>query len=317
MAKKFDLDLDPENDNIETKNNIEGFSEEDSNNTESNYENSYFTEEETEEAENPYQIEIANKEIPIVVFFGPFASGKTMTLVRLARFLHDNGYKVSPNRDFRPGKEYEEICETFENSLSTQTALKGTDLRGFLLAKVIKDQRVICQLLEAPGEHYFDPKNIKTNSFPPYMKQMFQSIPNRKIWIFLTEEVREPNAILVNPKTRNAYIKRVQNSINELSDKKDRFIILYNKVDANPELFNSGELQFEEAQQRMIDKYPGLAETFINHNPISRLWRRYNFHFVPFSTGTYTPHKSDVIYTQSNDRYPRYLWNRILKSIKG
>ena len=43
-------------------------------------------------------VTIADQRIPIVVLFGPPTCGKTMTLIRLTRYLQKDGYKVSPVR---------------------------------------------------------------------------------------------------------------------------------------------------------------------------------------------------------------------------
>ena len=51
---------------------------------------------------NKISVTIADKDAPIVVLFGPPACGKTMTLVRLTRFLRENGYTITPIRTFRP-----------------------------------------------------------------------------------------------------------------------------------------------------------------------------------------------------------------------
>ena len=46
---------------------------------------------------NKISVTIADKEAPIVVLFGPPACGKTMTLVRMTRFLRENGYTITPS----------------------------------------------------------------------------------------------------------------------------------------------------------------------------------------------------------------------------
>ena len=69
-----------------------------------------------EEYNDPNQIRvtIADGKAPLVILFGPPACGKTMTLVRLARYLNKQGYKISPIKTFRPSDDqnYVEICKS-------------------------------------------------------------------------------------------------------------------------------------------------------------------------------------------------------------
>mgnify|MGYP000134543336 CR=1 FL=1 len=47
------------------------------------------------------------------------------------------------------------MCDNFLNNLDTKEALPGNAYTDFLLVKIIKNGKTICQFLEAPGEHYF------------------------------------------------------------------------------------------------------------------------------------------------------------------
>ena len=49
---------------------------------------------------NKINVTIANKDVPLVILFGPAACGKTMTLVRLTRYLRNKSFKISPVRSF-------------------------------------------------------------------------------------------------------------------------------------------------------------------------------------------------------------------------
>lgn len=51
---------------------------------------------------NSIRVTISDPKAPLVILFGPPACGKTMTLVRMTRFLKSEGYTVSPIRTFRP-----------------------------------------------------------------------------------------------------------------------------------------------------------------------------------------------------------------------
>ena len=103
---------------------------------------------------NKINITIADKKTPIVILFGPPSCGKTMTLVRLTRFLKSEGYKINPIKTFRPSydENYKYICENYDAMINQTDAAHSTDRINFMLVEVIKDGKRICQILEAPGE---------------------------------------------------------------------------------------------------------------------------------------------------------------------
>ena len=171
-------------------------------------------------------ITISDKSSPIVLLFGPRSSGKSMTLVRLSRYLRDEGFIIKTDKNFKSDSKYKEKCDAFMANLDTKSALPGTPYKDFLLVKVIKGTRTICQFLEAPGEHYFDPKNIGAKDFPPYMTKIIRNLRNRKIWVFITEADWN-----VNNNVKKSYIRRIANCKAQLVRDTDRFIILHNKVD--------------------------------------------------------------------------------------
>lgn len=255
-------------------------------------------------------ITIADKQSPIVMLFGPRSSGKSMTLVRLSRYLRDCGYTVKVDKTFKSDPKYKEKCEKFLKDLDTKEALSGNAYTDFLLVKVIKNGTTVCQFLEAPGEHYFDPEDISARNFPPYMTEIIRKLKNRKIWAFITEAEWD-----VNNSVKKSYVRRISNCKAQLVRKTDRFIILYNKVDQKDELFDDGQIHFSSAERLMREEYEGLARLFVNQNPITSLWRKYNYKFVPFCTGYYE--KNTLKYTESEELYPRMLWNALMKCFKG
>ena len=257
-------------------------------------------------------ITIADRTSPIVMLFGPRSSGKTMTLVRLSRYLRDCGYTIKVDKTFKSDAQYKGKCEKFLRDLDTKEALAGNAYTDFLLVKVIKNSTTICQFLEAPGEHYFDPGDVSAKNFPPYMTEIIRKLGNRKIWAFITEAEWD-----VNNSVKKSYVRRIANCKAQLVRKTDRFVILYNKVDQKDELFNNGQIHLSSTERTMREEYYGLANLFKNPNPITSLWRKYNYMFVPFCTGYYFTEKGRLTYRESEDLYPRLLWNALMKCIRG
>lgn len=261
-------------------------------------------------------IKIGDKKAPIVMLFGPPTSGKSMTLVRLARYLRKLGYTVKADTTFKADDTYKERCEKFHKNLNTTEALLGNALNEFLMVKVINHGTTVCQILEAPGEHYFNPKKpeeISARNFRPYLTQIIRNLPNRKIWVYITEA--EWN---VHASVKDSYVGRIRNCKHQLLRNSDRVVILYNKVDQKEELFEDGKLHVSSAEKAMKDEYEGLSSVFKNPNPITSLWRPFNYRFVPFCTGYYTKQVGGKPkYNESEEMYPKLLWEQLMKCIKG
>ena len=275
-----------------------------------------------EEYNDPNQIRvtIADKQAPLVILFGPPACGKTMTLVRLARFLNKRGYKISPIKTFRPNddKNYVEICkpENFNRIINSPDAANSTANVSFMLVEVInKEGKRLCQILESPGEYLFNP-NKPSEPFPSYVNTIIHS-SNRKLW-----------AVMVEPDWRNEedrinYVTRI-NELSTQMDVKDKTLFIFNKIDKTNFTRKKGQVNIPQARFEINSLYPGIFEKFRNQNPITKWWKDYLCGFVPFQTGTYTSttkkdSKGNAVwnYQEGADTYPQMLWNEIQKSITG
>lgn len=260
---------------------------------------------------NAIIVTIADKRTPILILFGPPACGKTMTLIRLARYLKGQGYKVSPIPTFRPSTDihYKKICERFDEMINDNNAQSSTNLISFMLLKVSKGGKTLCQILEAPGEYYFNPQKPQA-SFPAYVNAIISS-DNRKLWAITVE----PNWL--NVTDRSNYADKIDGLKIQLAPR-DRILFIYNKIDKTDFVVSPGNVKIPLVVKDVEDNYVGIFKQFVNENPITRLWKKYNFDLVPFQTGNYNElDHGGSIYTPSPDCYPRQLWEKVRHLIIG
>ncbi len=276
---------------------------------------------------DPFSIKvtITDTSTPIIILFGAGASGKTMTLVRLTRWLTANGYQVDPDRNFRSSgsAQYEQMCNLFMDMVNSDYAADRTHLCNFMLIKVRNHYgEPICQILEAPGEHYFDYKNPR-KQFPPYITTIRNS-SNPKTWMFIVEKDWAPtpnpgdsNATLDFPEIRRKYAEKVQEMENSIRPT-DKVIFTCHKADLHPGLFVAGRPNAPQFFREVDEQYPGIFSRYKNRNLITRLWRKYNFDFVIFSAGSFNnTYEGGQFYSQSEDQYPASLWKAIMKTVRG
>ena len=261
---------------------------------------------------NEIQVTIADKRTPIVVLFGPPASGKTMLLIRLTRWLQGQGYTVIPDKTFRPSTDlhYKEICDDFNLLVSSPEAVPSTNVISFMLLKVVdRNRRPVCQILEAPGEHYFDPGNPKAG-FPSYVNNIIDN-DNRKIWLLMLE----PNWL--DQSDRDALVDRFRllKTRTKLSDK---FCLVLSKIDLSDAVLSRGVVNTSIARREFGNLYPGLYELFKNLNPITSIWQPYRADLVPFQSGTFSlTAKGTKTFQNGPNEYVARLWKSLLKYSRG
>lgn len=255
---------------------------------------------------NAITVTIADHDTPIVILYGPPACGKTMTLVRLARYLKEKGYQIVPDKSFRDSQDggYKKLCDGFDHIISSNEAAESTSIISFMLVKVLTTNgHPLCQILEAPGEHYFNPGIIGA-TYPPYVQRIMHS-NNRKVWAVMLEPNWE------NDEIRRNYVDNIKKLSKSLGNK-GKVLFVYNKVDkANAETTS-------DTIKEVADLFPGIFEPFKNLNPITRFWKTYNCDLVRFSTGDYSEKiAGGTTYTPSDDAYPEALWKKLMKMIRG
>lgn len=259
---------------------------------------------------NSIRVTVSDPNAPLVILFGPPACGKTMTLVRMTRFLQAEGYTVSPIRHFRPTSDtnYADICEHFDETMNSDNAAASTDRISFMLVQVIKNGRRICQILEAPGEYYFNPKEPNA-SFPNYVHTIIAS-SNRKVWTIMVE----PD--WMDHTDRANYVSKI-NHLRQRMRTKDRTIFVFNKIDKTNFVRSVGNINTSAAITEVKNLYPNIFVPFMNQNPITKIFKEYNCDFVPFQTGYYTEAVNGLTYQEGPSEYCVKLWKCIMNQITG
>lgn len=259
---------------------------------------------------NSITVTVRDPKTPIVVFYGPPSCGKTMTLIRLVRYLQEQNYTVVPEKTFRPtsDKHYEQLCANFDTMINSNTAAESTSNISFMLVKVFRKGKPICQLLEAPGEYYFKPDE-PCRPYPPYVQQIITS-PNRKVWAVMLE----PDWNDSEPRTN--YVTRIK-ELRAQMHPRDKVIFVYNKIDKTQFIQSAGRVNTNEAIKDVQNLYPNIFVPFENQNPITKFFIRYNCEFVPFMTGTYSKTiTGGFTFTMGHPIFVRKLWQAMLKLLK-
>lgn len=262
-----------------------------------------------------YNVVITDHNAPMVILFGPPSCGKTMTLVRLTRFLSGT-YDFMPDQAFRNStdSEFNELCKNFNAAVGADKAADGTKYIDFMLLRVNerRNGRTICQFVESPGEFLFNPQN-PTAQFPAYLHQIIAS-NNRKIWLIFLE----PG---MSQEDRFAYVKKIQD-LRSVIDSRDRIIFVENKVDlpaTSSFVLSPTNINMDGLFRYVDGLYPQLFKSFTVKG-IFGSKARYNF--TAFQTGTYVegqdangkPYKS---FQAGHDSHPSRLWQIIYKRIRG
>jgi hypothetical protein len=259
---------------------------------------------------NSISVTIADPNSPLIILFGPPACGKTMTLVRLTRFLQNQGFTIAPVRTFRPTADthYKAMCDNFDQMINSENAAKSTNRISFMLVEVIKNGNRLCQILEAPGEYYFNPEK-PNNPFPNYVNTIINS-GNRKIWSILVEPDWK------NDIDRRNYVSKITN-LKQKMRMNDKVVFIYNKIDKTNFVRSVGNINITSAIEDIQNLYPNIFVPFLNQNPITKLFKKYNCEFVPFQTGDYTDAINGLTYQEGPDEYCNNLWSTLFKNIKG
>jgi hypothetical protein len=260
---------------------------------------------------NSIAVTVSDPNTPIVVLYGPPSCGKTMTLVRMTRYLVSQGYTVVPEKTFRPtyDENFKNLCENFDQMINSNNAATSTSNISFMLVKILKDGKPVCQILEAPGEYYFSPGD-PNRPYPAYVHRIINSM-NRKIWAIMLEPDWNDSVPRAN------YVTRIRN-LKSMMAPRDKVVFVYNKIDLTPFVYGVGNVNTSEAIKNVQNLYPSIFVPFENKNPITKFFTKYNCEFVPFMTGSYSETMSGgFTYTEGHYIYAQKLWQTMLKLING
>ncbi len=259
---------------------------------------------------NSISVTVSDTNTPIIILFGPPACGKTMTLVRLTRYLQNQGYTVAPIRTFRPATDtnYADICINFDAMINNDNAAVSTNRISFMLVEVIRNGKRLCQILEAPGEYYFNPETPNA-PFPNYVNRIING-NNRKIWTIMVE----PDWL--NESDRKNYVSRIT-YLKQKMRLKDKVVFIFNKIDKTNFVHSVGNVNVPAAITQVNYLYPNIFVPFLNQNPITKLFKKYNCEFIPFQTGDYTKAINGETYQEGPSEYCNKLWVSLMKNING
>lgn len=258
---------------------------------------------------------IVNQTVPIVVFLGPPSSGKSMILVRLAKYLRTQSYTIKTDPTFLNTAQYQQDCIDFENCLNTTTALQGTV--KFLLVNVYKDGEEVAKLLEAPGEDFYttDSAKVKTgknNMVEAYLAAIMVS-NNPKSYVALLD-LDSDTSFRRDGYHRQSYEQRfLTHFYPAINKNRDRIILLYNKIDMTPFGDINGCNNPKGARKDAELYYPSLFSSM----KVTRFMMTVdNFSFKTFCTGMFSKETDNFgntykTYNVASDVYPRELWKEI------
>lgn len=245
---------------------------------------------------------------PVAIFFGPSSSGKTMALLRMIRFFkNDMDFTVQAERVFRPShdRHYSRMCDNLNQMVNDQFAPKNTDVISFMLVKVFDRRgRAILQILEAPGEHYFDETDPNA-PFPAYIQNIIHNIPNRKIWVYFAEQDWKDQT------DRNNYATKIR--MMQALTPRDKVVFLFNKCDKQMHQYNrNGFPQTELFLRTVAQQYPGIFTSYSNSGIAKLFFGPYKFSAVCFSSGVFSPTATGrQTWTLGNSSYCRALWRAL------
>ncbi len=258
---------------------------------------------------------IVNQTVPLVVFVGPPASGKSMILVRMAQYLFAHGYTIRTDPTFLNTAKYRKDCEEFANKLHTNIALDGT--AEFILVDVYKDGVLIAKLLEAPGEDFFSVNDPQKNSIvAPYLATIMTS-NNPKTYVMLLD-LDSKVSFRNDASLRSSYAQRLLTQFYpRINQNRDQIVLLYNKIDTTMYGTINGCHNLNGARKDAEMYYAPLFAG-MKVSKLAGFLTVDNFEFKTFCTGMFAEQMDNLgeiyqTYNVASDTYPEELWKDIIR----
>ncbi len=242
---------------------------------------------------------------PTVILFGSPRLGKTVTLLRLCKYIESH-YEIKADLRFRNDEAYPKTIKNFEELRSKDDLPASTDFINFIMVQAFQrggGGLPIFQVLEAPGEDYFKPKESPNTQYKYYLQSLFSSSTKKVYVFFFTPDIfndfgEERVEVL------NAYIRKINDRLSQLNKQRDKVIILYNKCDINASVaWKNGKPNKEAYFASFKQDTNGVLNANLN---------RLDFQFIPFKAGNAAGGK----FSYSADEFPDDLHDKIIALIK-
>lgn len=249
-------------------------------------------------------IRILDNQTPVVILIGPPESGKTMLMLRMARFLESKGMTVVPDCNLRSHEDetYIRLCNIFR-SIEYSVSHQGAGYIDLMLIKVMDSHgATVLQIIEIPG---YELTNEHQGPYRDIWFEQINTISNNKTWVFFLEQGWGQDQ-----KDRDVYARNLCD-IRSIVSAKDSFVYLFNKVDRECSLYDRygrpcKALFFKQIMLQYPEVFKGLTKN--------------NVTYVCFSSGVFHRNKEGMeFWTCGYDWYCSELWNAITnrKSIIG
>ena len=256
-------------------------------------------------------VRIADDKTPLVLFLGAAYSGKSVTLIRLIRFLEARCFKAVPDINFRPSEPfYQSWCNEFRKYVfERRETPPGHTIGDALLIKIFNPTgQIKAQIIDIPGEAFFPAQQNIIRYFIPYIEWIFNR-PNKKIWVFFVEQNWFQNEM-----ERNIFTQRI-NATHRFMSPKDKVVFLFNKTD---KLINQYDRYGKPIKElffsNIMQEYPGIFSDYQNFGLRRLCFGKYNFQSLCFSAGNFIKTKEGrEIWINNGDGYCLKLWKAISK----